>query len=82
MPNISLIENDGTTLNVFTDQTFDFVLSTGVIQHIPLSVLIMKSEVSTGVAIKPQDIHELIWRTNCWNDLNSMKDHQNLQKKG
>lgn len=34
-PNISLYENDGKSLNLFENETFDCILTTGVLQHIP-----------------------------------------------
>jgi SAM-dependent methyltransferase len=35
IPNVSLHENDGKSLALFADASFDYVLSAGVLQHIP-----------------------------------------------
>lgn len=153
-PNISLYENDGQSLKVFEDNTFEYVLTAGVIQHIPnriviesylqeairvlkynglflfvfqiwqseiegqkrvgakissswlekvfenlpiefleasldpddpvphLSILVRKTKNKRFIMLQPDDVSSMPLRTLCWDDLSSMKSHQEMQKKG
>ena len=155
IPNKSLYENDGTSLSIFADESFDYVLCTGVFQHIPYRevitnylhetirvlrtnglfmftfqvwqnnktgegrigakfsaewlnsvfdnqpvkfveitadpmdpiphfvVLLKKIKTPfTKIDFLNQEVLKVAWRTECWKDLKSMKQHQILQEKG
>lgn len=154
IPNKSLYENNGEDLSIFNNNSFEYIYSGGVMQHIPyrdiiekylieairilkmdglflftvqvwqteligegrigakltvgwlenilntlpvellevvsdskdpiphFSFLVRKSNKKTNISIKERDVIDMPWRSECWDDLPSMKQHQELQKKG
>lgn len=62
IPNKSLFENDGKTLNLFADNSFDFVLTSGVLQHIPYRSVIEGYLLDAVRVLKPNGLFQFTFQ--------------------